>query len=532
MKTYHLLLPLLACTVPMNVSAGNNYVVEEATHDALVTAIGKCTSTNPNDPDMVTFCIKDKNNIAVTSIIALGNKAIIIDGFNNATKNYIVLNGSAKGRIFSNTAGANVELKNLKLTGCNNIVWPITGVVDTETYPDIDPKIKTNVFLNQCDFYDNDGSTNAPDKAINGGAIRCNGASLKVYHCNFSNNSCGGTYGGGAICLYNNGINTATLEVEGTSFVNNSSIKNNNTNPKKNTTLGGGAILIYNLSSSGTSIKASIKNSTFYGNSTEYRGGSVYVTNENTTKDVTVEFINNTISGNSAVNAGGGLCFFGKANTKVNIALINNLITNNGITAVNDFGWWNLGSRVFITAYNNIVTDGGAFCTSFVNVEPSNGNQQFTKDMTLIYKYAQKATVGSTTLDVPVLEGGFYKVAPLCEGSLASKAGIATLEGYTIPTKDAADNTRPAVPSVGAMEISNNLPTSVDGVSSTEMKLNKIGNQLVVNGIESGVVNVYNLLGELVLSSSIDETKTVSIESLSNGIYVANIESVSFKFIK
>lgn len=508
MKTYHLLLPLLACTVPMNVSAGNNYVVEEATHDALVTAIGKCTSTNPNDPDMVTFCIKDNNNIELSEIIALGDKKIIIDGFNNATKNYIVLDGTAKGRIFSNTAGANVELKNLKLTGCNNIVWPITGGANT------------NVFLNQCDFYDNDGST----KSNNGGAIRCNGASLKVYHCNFSNNSCGGNYGGGAICLYNNTEFTTNLEVEGTSFVNNSNIINND----KNTTLGGGAILIYNLSSSGTSIKASIKNSTFYGNSTKHRGGSVYVTNENTTKDVTVEFINNTISGNSAVNNGGGLCFFGKANTKVNIALINNLITNNGIAKVNDFGWWNLNKRVLITAYNNIVTESGAFNTNFVGV---NGNQQI-QEMTDIYKYVQTATVGSATLDVPVLDGGFYKVAPLCEGSKASGAGIATLKDYTIPTKDAAGNTRPAVPSVGAMEISNNLPTSVDGVSSTEMKLNKIDNQLVVNGIESGVVNVYNLLGELVLSSSIDETKTMSIESLPNGIYVANIESVSFKFIK
>lgn len=516
MKTYHLLLPLLACTVPMNVSAGNNYVVEEATHEALAAAIEKCTSTNANDPDMVTFCIKDKNNIALTSIIALENKAIIIDGFNNATKNYIVLDGTEPKRIFSNTAGANVELKNLKLTGCNNIVWPITGGANT------------NVFLNQCDFYDNDGSAIAPDKAINGGAIRCNGASLKVYHCNFSNNSCGGTYGGGAICLYNNGTNTATLEVEGTSFVNNSNIKNND----KNTTLGGGAILIYNLSSSGTSIKASIKNSTFYGNSTEYRGGSVYVTNENTTNAVTVEFINNTISGNSAVNNGGGLCFFGKANTKINIALINNLITNNERNGeVNNFGWWNLGSRVFITAYNNIVTEQGAFYNNFVNVATPNDNQ-FIEDKTSIYKEVQKATIGTLTLDVPVLDGGFYKVAPLCEGSLASGKGIATLEGYTIPTKDAAGNTRPDVPAVGAMEISNNLPTSVDGVSSTEMKLNKIGNQLVVNGIESGVVNVYNLLGELVLSSSIDETKTMSIESLPNGIYVANIESVSFKFIK
>lgn len=512
MKTYHLLLPLLACTVPMNVSAGNNYVVEEATHDALAAAISNCKSTNPNDPDMVTFCIKDNNKIALTNYIELKNKAIIIDGFNNATKNYIVLDGSTTGRIFSNTAGANVELKNLKLTGCSNIVWPITGGANT------------NVFLNQCDFYDNDGST----KSNNGGAIRCNGASLKVYHCNFSNNSCGGTYGGGAICLYNNTEFTTNLEVEGTSFVNNSNIINND----KNTTLGGGAILIYNLSSSETSIKASIKNSTFYGNSTKYRGGSVYVTNENTTKDVTVEFINNTISGNSAVNNGGGLCFFGKANTKVNIALINNLITNNELNGkVNNFGWYNLNERVFITAYNNIVTEKGAFYNNFVNVATPNDNQ-YIEDKTSIYKEVQKATVGSATLDVPVLDGGFYKVAPLCEGSLASGAGIATLEGYTIPTKDAAGNTRPAVPSVGAMEISNNLPTSVDGVSSTEMKLNKIGNQLVVNGIESGVVNVYNLLGELVLSSSIDETKTVSIESLSNGIYVANIESVSFKFIK
>ena len=166
MKTYHLLLPLLACTVPMNVSAGNNYVVEEATHKALVTAIEKCTSTNANDPDMVTFCIKDNNNIELSEIIALGDKKIIIDGFNNATQNYIVLDGTTSGSIFSNSAGANVELRNLKLTRCNNIVWPISGGANT------------NVFLNQCDFYDNDGST----KTNNGGAIRCNGASLKVYN--------------------------------------------------------------------------------------------------------------------------------------------------------------------------------------------------------------------------------------------------------------------------------------------------------------------------------------------------------------
>lgn len=517
MKTYHLLLPLLACTVPMNVSAGNNYVVEEATHDALAAAISNCKSTNPNDPDMVTFCIKDNNNIAVTSIIALGNKAIIIDGFNNATKNYIVLNGSAKGRIFSNTAGANVELKNLKLTGCNNIVWPISGGANT------------NVFLNQCDFYDNvDGSSTGN----NGSAIRCNGANLKVYNCNFSNNICAGTYGGGAICFYNGdktGTNVATLDVESCSFINNKSLSTSESSPGP----GGGAICIFPSHANSKNTKASIKNTTFYGNYSSYRGGAVYVKNAST-EALNVDFINNTIAANSAVNGGGGLCFFGNENTKINIALINNLITNNGLgEAVNDFGWWNPGSRVFITAYNNIVTEGGAFYSNFVNVATPNGNQQIT-DMGSIYKEVQEVEVipEKLKLDVPVLEGGFYKVAPLCEYSKASGAGIATLEGYTIPTVDAAGNTRPAVPSVGAMEISNNLPTSVDGVSSTEMKLNKIGNQLVVNGIESGVINVYNLLGELVLSSSIDETKTMSIESLSNGIYVANIESVSFKFIK
>lgn len=511
MKTYHLLLPLLACTVPMNVSAGNNYVVEEATHEALAAAIEKCTSTNANDPDMVTFCIKDNNKIALTNYIALKNKAIIIDGFNNATKNYIVLDGSAYGRIFSNTAGANVELKNLKLTGCNNIVWAITGGANT------------NVFLNQCDFYDNDGST----KSNNGGAIRCNGASLKVYNCNFSNNICAGTYGGGAICFYNSGTNVATLDVESCSFINNKSLSTSTSSPGP----GGGAICIFPSAASSKNTKASIKNTTLYGNYSSYRGGAVYVKNAST-EALNVDFINNTIAANSAVNGGGGLCFFGNADTKINIALINNLITNNELNGkVNNFGWWNLGSRVFITAYNNIVTEKGAFYNNFVNVETPNDNQ-LIEDKTSIYKEVQTATVGSAELDVPVLDGGFYKVAPLCEGSLASGAGIATLEGYTIPTKDAAGNTRPAVPSVGAMEISNNVPTAVDGVSSTEMKLNKIGNQLVVNGIESGVVNVYNLLGELVLSSSIDETKTMSIESLPNGIYVANIESVSFKFIK
>ncbi|MDD6851938.1 MAG: T9SS type A sorting domain-containing protein [Bacteroidales bacterium] len=513
MKTYHLLLPLLACTVPMNVSAGNNYVVEEATHEALANAIGKCTSTNANDPDMVTFCIKDNNKIDLTSTIALGNKAIIIDGFNNATKNYIVLDGTTPGRIFNNAEGANVELKNLKLTGCNNIVWPITGGANT------------NVFLNQCDFYNNDGTS----KSNNGSAIRCNGANLKVYNCNFSNNICNGTYGGGAICFYNGGTNSAILEVEGSSFINNKSINATGSNPYP----GGGAICIFPSATTSKNTKASIKNTTFYGNYSAYRGGAVYVKSKSTAEALNVEFINNTIAANSAVNGGGALHFFGTSDdVKINVALINNLITNNGLgEKVNDFGWSSLGTRIFITAYNNIVTESGAFNTNFVNVETPNGNQQI-QDMTSIYKEVQTATVASATLDVPVLGGGFYKVAPLCEGSVASGAGIATLEGYTIPTTDAAGNIRPAVPAVGAMEISNNLPTAVEGISSSEMKLNKMGNQLVVTGIESGVVNVYNLLGELVLSSSIDDTKTVSIESLSNGIYIANVESVSFKFIK
>lgn len=512
MKTYHLLLPLLACAVPMNVSAGNNYLVEEATHEALAAAIEKCKSTNANDPDMVTFCIKDNNTIALSAILALDNKAIIIDGFNNATKNYIVLDGTTPGRIFKNAAGANVELKNLKLTGCKNIVWPITGGANT------------NVFLNQCDFYDNDGTS----KGTNGNAIRCNGANLKVYNCNFSNNICDGSYGGGAICFYNSGTNSAILEVEGSSFINNKSLNETDKNPYP----GGGAICIFPSGTTSKNTKASIKNTTFYGNYSAFRGGAVYVKSASTAEALNVEFINNTFAANSAVKGGGGLCFFGKEGTKVNIALINNLITNNGLDKdVNDFGWYNLEERVFITAYNNIVTESSAFYNTFVNVATPNGNQQI-QDMGSIYKEVQTATVASATLDVPVLDGGFYKVAPLCEGSKASGAGIATLEGYTIPTKDAAGNDRPETPAVGAMEISNNLPTAVEGISSSEMKLNKMGNQLVVTGIDSGVVNVYNLLGELVLSSSIDDTKTVSIESLSNGIYIANVESVSFKFIK
>lgn len=513
MKTYHLLLPLLACAVPMNVSAGNNYLVEKATHDALAAAIEQCTSTDANDPDMVTFCIKDENTIALSAILALGNKAIIIDGFNNATKNYIVLDGTTKGRIFSNSKGANVELKNLKLTGCNNIVWPITGGANT------------NVFLNQCDFYDNDGTT----KGTNGNAIRCNGANLKVYNCNFSNNICDGSYGGGAICFYNSGTNSAILEVEGCSFINNKSLNETDKSPFP----GGGAICIFPSAATSTNTKASIKNTTFYGNYSAFRGGAVYVKSASTAEALNVEFINNTIAANSAVNGGGALYFFGNSDdVKINVALINNLITNNGLGEnVNDFGWSALGTRIFITAYNNIVTESGAFYKTFVNVATPNGNQQI-QDMGSIYKEVQPATVASATLDIPVLDGGFYKVAPLCEGSKASGAGIATLDGYTIPTKDAAGNERPETPAVGAMEISNNLPTAVEGISSSEMKLNKMGNQLVVTGIESGVVNVYNLLGELVLSSSIDDTKTVSIESLSNGIYIANVESVSFKFIK
>ena len=502
-KTLFLAVALLSAN---NVNAAE-YTVESYTTDALVEAIGLCTSTDAASPDVIHFNILN-DEIMITSQVALGAKSIIIDGYNKNTGNYVTLNckESSNGRVFSNGAGANIIIKNLRVKNCNNIAWPMTAGNNT------------NITLINCEFSDNvgkDGNSN------NGGVIRMNGVNLKIDGCYFSNNSCGGNYGGGAICVYGNKSYNTSIEIENSSFV-------NNTN-SETSAAGGGAVCIYSTASTKAFTSAKIINSTFSGNYCAYRGGAIYLRNANTAETLSPVLINNTIVGNSTINSGGGVCIFAAANTKIDAALINNLVTNNAISSVNDFGWWYLGDRVSISAYNNIVTESGAFFTNFVDVENPNGNQQIT-DMAQIYKNVEEKEIGSTTLALPALEGDGCKVATLCVGSKASGAGIATVEGYEIPTVDAAKIARPEVPSVGAVEIGS-VPSGVENIES-EATIVKENNNLIINYKNAGLLQVFNMKGQLVITAPVEGNSKVSIDGLSRGIYVARIENACFKFYK
>ena len=151
-------------------------------------------------------------------------------------------------------------------------------------------------------------STFSGNSAPLGGAIENSSGNLTVGNCVFDNNS--STFGGGAIAAF------------GSTNIFNSTFSNNKAPGAKSF---GGAV--YFQSAGGSLI---ITESSLINNSSNFDGGAAYI------KDGPVTLRNVTISGNRAVNDGGGIVITETVQTPTTANLNNVTITNNLADSDND----------------------------------------------------------------------------------------------------------------------------------------------------------------------------------------------------
>ncbi len=423
------------------------------------------------------------------------NKAMVIDGLNQFNSQKIIFKKSA-GNKFADLAGITLTLKNIVFDG-ENLSGAIGITADNASTLNLENCIIKNI--------------NSSGAANNGGALRVQGIA-NITNCVFDSNTQGaGTYGGGAICIYN----TANVVIENSAFVNNNGQR-------------GGAIM-----ANGTAaFTLKVTNTTFANNqatgASNARGGAIYLQGPTAT-EVNSTFINCTFTGNSAINNGGGICAFASSGKKININLINSIVTNN-MSAGNkysDIDVWNLNDRVYFPNATNCIygsllgTATGISWTNSINPTDINEANIFMQTEEWVTGYERPVITDSNS----------QKVIRITQNSIAKNAGVATLTGFTIPTVDQLGTTRPATPAIGAVEYdftSNIIP------NQNEQSVNiKMENRTVSFSGLSGEqqINVYGLTGNLLHKDLINNNENLSLGHLNANLVIVRIQDKSFKVL-
>jgi len=488
MKTKSL---LILCVLFVNtVIYGATYTVintNESGEGSLTWAFESVTAAE----DVIAF------NVDATEFLlpAAINKAMVIDGLNQFNNQKIIFKKSA-GNKFADLAGISLTLKNIVFDG-ESLSGAIGITADNASTLNLENCILKNI--------------NSGGAANNGGAARVQGIA-NITNCVFDSNTQGaGTYGGGAICIYN----TANVLIENSSFVNNNGQR-------------GGAIM-----ANGTAaFTLKVSNTTFANNtatgSTNARGGAVYLQGPTAT-EVNSTFINCTFTGNSAINNGGGICAFASSGKKINISLINSIVTNN-MSAGNkysDIDVWNLDERVYFTSATNCIYGallGTATAISWTNsINPADINEAN------IFMQTEEFVTG---FERPVItDSNSQKVIRISENSIASNAGVATLTGYTIPTVDQLGATRPATPAIGAVEydFTNNIIPNQDNQS---VKIRMENSTVSFSGLSGEQqINVYGLTGNLLHKGLINNNENLSLGHLNANLVIVRVQDKSFKVL-
>ncbi len=474
-------------TVDMEVTTQEELVVTSDDSSASTVGTLAWCINQAKDGDVIEFNL-DKTEITQTESLSIpSGKTITINGLNHYNNQKITLKGSVKAFNVSGTLYLNNTIINDKTT---------SSITSTGT-----------LTVENCEFRNNRSD------ADNGGAIRISSGTCIIRNSIFENNAAGGTYGGGAICIYNE---NALLTIESSTFIGNEAIQ-------------GGAISVFKAAD------MQATNCTFSGNkatggSTNRRGGAIYCANpdNNTTaEEIICTIINSTIVGNSALNNGGGICAYGRTDQKmIRLNLVNTIVAYNVQgTAYNDVFNWNPDTRVVITAKNCIFGNTNyAIYIDGSSIVPS--NIETAKIFTALetFETSFKAPVISYTGEIPV--------ARLSSGSIAIGAGAAQLEGHTIPTEDQLGYERLSPPAIGAVEYydltateNNILASEKDNIriSAQERKIqiNNPGNLIHAY--------VYNLNGTTVAYKTGYDEVFVSLEEVIGNFFIVNINSIVYK---
>lgn len=496
MKTKALLF-LSAMLVSAGLSAATITVTTNAaTGDgSLVAAVAAA-----NDNDSIIFDFDaETNEILIEDVIVM--KSIAINGINKANdskvtikqvtagKNFFTLAADIVGRfynlIFDGSAGAN----KICITAVNG----------------------STILIDNCVFKNINSGTD------NGGGARLQGV-IRIYNSLFENNTCSGTYGGGALCIYN----AADAIIDKCTFVGNSSTGGANR--------GGGAIVARGTVATGP-CKVLITNSTFANNSSESRGGALMSsvqTSTGTTYLADVTAINCTFTGNKG---NGAVAAYTNIKGTSILNLVNCLVTNNidaAGTAYSDL-IENVGEDPTGSAevnVNNVI-----YSTASESIDTTGKNCIQVADPETADIFNQALETFNTDKKRPVLTDTMgHKVAEISNTSIAKNAGVATLTGYTIPTDDQLGAIRPATPAIGAVEYI--VETNVSGVHDNPLKIMVRNNSISFNGLSGEqTLNVYAITGNLLHKIRVKNNEDVSLEHLLNKLLIVRVQNKSFKVL-
>ena len=121
-------------------------------------------------------------------------------------------------------------------------------------------------------------------------------------------------------------------------------------------------------------------------------------------------------------------------------------------------------------------------------------------------------------------------VAALCENSIAIGKGTATHSEVTIPSIDQLGTTRPATPSIGAVEYGTGTGIAINQVIDNSIQIWNDNNQLIINGADvNAMVVVFDLTGKQVYKGIVNEG-IISLD-IEKGVYIAKVNNTTAKLM-
>jgi len=494
MKT-KLLLLLVSVALGSTISAAT---ITVTSNDSIGTGSLKEAVAAATVGDLIVFEFEAPNNdILLNNEIAM--KSISMNGINTLNGARVVLKQTTVGKkVFDLAAGITANVSNLIFDGSAG-----------STYPNITAALGSTINIDNCIFRDINAGSN------NGAAVRIQGAA-NITNCLFQNNTCVGSYGGPALCIYNG----ANVVIDKCSFVGNKAGLNSNG--------GGGAVVARGTAVDPCNVK--ITNSSFVNNISEKNGGALLASVQSSTNyTVNLTAVNCTFTGNQG---NGAISALTTVKGKANVYLVNSIVVNNVDAAS--------------SAYSDLLETKGTDAAATAIIEPHNviysvaSASIVTTDRNCI-QVADPSTATifnaletfATDKKRPVLStSNGQTVAMISSTSIAKAAGVATLSPYTIPTVDQLSETRPATPAIGAVEFKDLGAGFSNLKNENKIQLISKGREISFLGLsENSEVRIYGLTGNLLLKSVVRNNQTIPLKNIRENLVLLKIGSQRFKLL-
>ena len=327
-----------------------------------------------------------------------------------------------------------------------------------------------------------------------GGA--CLGGNSRLANCKILNNYSEG-YGGGVYIV--------------APYYSNSSVQFTNCVFEGNTGAIGGGLC--------DMIGATLQNCRFTNNTAIVKGGAYYIYANRGSKLV------NTIFDNNSAKIGGALYNKG-AITVVNCDFVNNSVTENGGAMYNDTHNSNIYNSIFwgnnkngtpnqivgTSNYSYCAIQGGFNGTNIINLEADNDGSESS-----YYPRFENPQEGNYAIE---------------RTSACVNAGDNTVQG--IMTPDFLGNPRIVDGRIDIGAIENQYYDLADEVLENEFEVypNPIDNQLIIVKEGNITIEIYNALGQKIISAKAQNEMTLNTSDWGSGVYFVKVNGITRKVVK